>query len=266
MKIGLVYPVNREGVEVVKDDVISVLRSHNIEAVDQVDKDSISNVDFIITIGGDGTVLKAVSYMEERQVPIVGVNLGHLGYLTEVEPVNVKSSLKKLIDKDFKLEGRMILTTSVFRGDSFESKGLTSLNDVVIEKVEPGKTIRFRLLINDNVFESYSADGIVICTPTGSTAYNLSIQGPIVAPNLDAVIITPIAPHLVFDRSLVLDPTAILKLIIEGDRQASLVVDGSVKTVLQAGDSVIIGTKKEHIELVKFHDGEYFIDKLKSKF
>lgn len=266
MNIGLVYPTNRQGVDSLKSEVISALESFQVSVVDQIDDISIADVDFVITIGGDGTVLKAVSYMTGKQVPIMAINLGHLGYLTEVEPVNVLSSIKNLINGEFNLERRMILRAGVRRNQGMEIQGLTALNDVVIEKIEPGKTIRFKLFINEAYFESYSADGIVICTPTGSTAYNLSIQGPIVAPDLDAVVITPIAPHLVFDRSLVLDSSVRLKLEINGDRQASLVVDGSVKSVLQTGDLIEVNTKKEHVELVKFKTGEYFIEKLKSKF
>jgi NAD+ kinase len=270
MKIGIVSPTDQKEVCVLKENIVACLNSKKIDVIDQVGPEDLVDQDFVIAIGGDGTVLKAVSIMSNKQVPIMGVNMGHLGYLTEVEPGLVLKNVEKLLSGNFTLERRMLLGAQIFidRKNSYEEikNGFVALNDVVVEKVEPGKTIRFELEINGLSFENYSADGIIVSTPTGSTAYNFSIRGPIVEPSLDSIIVTPIAPHLVFDRSLVLDPSTELKLINSSDRKASLVIDGKVRGVLEEFDGVKIVTKKEHIELVKFDESEYFIKRLKSKF
>jgi len=198
-------------------------------------------VDLAVSLGGDGTMLRTVALATSRGVPVLGVNLGRLGYLTEVEPSGLEAALGRFVAGDYQIEERMTLVVTVARGGGAPPTprpSYVALNEAVVEKTVPGHTVRLAASIADRPFVTYAADGVLVATPTGSTAYNLSARGPIVSPRLRAIVITPISPHMLFDRPLVLEPDEWIRLEVAGPRPGVLVVDGQTIATLEPGDAV----------------------------
>jgi NAD+ kinase len=207
-----------------------------------------AGADLCLSLGGDGTMLRAVDMVCGEGVPVLGVNVGHLGYLTEVEPADLTSSLERFFAGDYGIEARMTLAIEL------EPSGriATALNDAVVEKAVAGHTIRLAASIDGRPFITYAADGIIVATPTGSTAYNLSARGPIVSPRHRAIIVTPSSAHMLFDRSLVLDAAESIRLEVIDERAANLVVDGRSMGPLGRGEAIICRQGGADARLVTF--------------
>ena len=198
-----------------------------------------SSAGLALCIGGDGTVLRIVELLDGAEVPVIAVNLGLLAYLTEVEPPAMTAALRRYFDGDCSVENRMLLHVEVLRAGSTEPSGTwRALNEAVLEKEESGHTVRLLVNIDDAPFMSYAADGMIIATPTGSTAYSLSARGPVISPQHRAMLLTPVSPHQLFDRSLVLSPDETVSIEVAGHRGVVLTVDGTSVASLGAGDTV----------------------------
>jgi len=208
------------------------------------------DLDFAISLGGDGTMLRTVQLVLERRVPVLGVNFGNLGYLTQVEPSGLSEAFDRLVAREFDIEERMTLLLAVT--SLGEQRTLVALNEVVLEKGAPGHTVHVAVAIKDRPFLTYVADGIIVATPTGSTAYNLSARGPIVSPSLRAIVMTPISPHMLFDRSLVLEPDETVGLELLDGPTAVLSVDGSMLVPVTIDDRVRIGAGPTPARIVRF--------------
>lgn len=224
-------------------------------------------VDVAVAIGGDGTMLRAVRLVAEGDVPVLGINAGQLGYLTETDPADWESALERLLSESYAVDERMLLHVTV-DAPSGAAKDLGPqlvLNEAVLEKCTLGHTARLRVSIGGRFFTSYVADGLIVATPTGSTAYALSARGPIVAPNLWALLLTPVSPHMLFDRTLVLEPTTELRLEVDGGRPANLSVDGQNLVTLADGDAIVCTAAARPARLVSFGQRD-FHGILKSKF
>lgn len=206
-------------------------------------------LEFAVSLGGDGTMLRTVELVLAAGVPVLGVNLGRMGYLTAVEPSGIEQAFDKMLAGEYLVEERMALDVEL----TGSAPGrFTALNDAIVERTGPGHTIRVAVEIAGRPFLTYAADGILVSTPTGSTAHNLSARGPVVSPRLQAMVLTPVAPHMLFDRSLVLEPTEEIRLTLIDDRAAAAVIDGSRVIQLQAGDSVLCRPAAEPARLVSF--------------
>ncbi|TMM15427.1 MAG: NAD(+)/NADH kinase [Actinobacteria bacterium] len=233
------------------------------------------DIDLAVSFGGDGTMLRAVEQASPAGVPVLGVNLGQLGYLTEVEPAGLQAALERFLVGDYGVEERMTLQVALDCASSAEDAGdhrppptrsLLALNEMVVEKpVPPGHSIRLAASIADRPFITYAADGILVATPTGSTAYNLSARGPIVSPHLRALIVTPVSPHMLFDRPLILEPSETFRLELLSGGPAVLVVDGSCVEHLEPGDAVECRAGPHPARLVTFGRRD-FHSILKAKF
>ena len=232
------------------------------------------DIDLAVSFGGDGTMLRAVELASPAGVPVLGVNLGHLGYLTEVEPAGLQTALERFLAGDYGVEERMTLQVTVQCAPEADdedrrprrTRSLLALNEMVVEKpVPPGHSIRLAASIADRPFITYAADGILVATPTGSTAYNLSARGPIVSPHLRALIVTPVSPHMLFDRPLVLGPSETFRLELLSGSPAVLVVDGSCVEHLGNGDAVLCRAGHHPARLVTFGRRD-FHSILKAKF
>jgi len=217
--------------------------------------------DLAVSLGGDGTMLRAVDLVCGAGVPVLGVNIGHLGYLTEVDPHDLRSALSRFFAGEHDIEARMTLEVAI----ESSLTPHTALNEAVLEKTVSGHTVRVAASIDGRPFISYAADGLIVATPTGSTAYNLSARGPIVSPRHRAILLTPASPHMLFDRALVLDPVESIRLEVIGDRPASLVVDGRSLGTLEPGDALRCTAGAADARLVTF-GGRDFHGILKSKF
>jgi NAD+ kinase len=232
-----------------------------VHAEDVVDEMTATLPDLVVSLGGDGTVLRAVQILSGHNVPVLGVNFGTLGYLTSVEPSQLLDVLESLrtgvMPKDARLENRMMLKIHVAQKDGGRHT-LRALNEVVVEKVESGHTVRLEVAIDQSVFATYSADGLIVATPTGSTAYSLSARGPVLSPQHRAMVLTPVSPHMLFDRSLVLDPAEEVSITVRGHRDVTLSVDGLLFVSLKPEDEVRVVSDTAtacflHIGQQRFH-------------
>ncbi len=222
-------------------------------------------LDVAVSLGGDGCMLRAVQLVAAEGVAILGVNLGQLGYLTEIEPAGLLDAVGRLLSGHHEIEERMLLDVQVSRAAGSPDAPMLALNDAVIGKSPTGHTVRIEVAIDDKPFTPYAADAVIVATPTGSTAYNLSARGPIVAPTHQALLLTPVSPHMLFDRTLVLEPTTRLTLTVGAERPATLAVDGRPLDELQPGDSVVCTASEHRARLVTFGPRD-FHQILKAKF
>lgn len=243
--IGLVVNPERDDAIATASSIRSWATSHGIAVVD----DEFSGADVVVSLGGDGTVLRAVQMIADSSAPVLGVNCGTLGYLTTIEPDEVVGILEALrkgtIPADASVDERMLLCVEVSKVDGSRHT-LRGLNEMVVEKVESGHTVRLEVAISGEHFATYSADGLIVATPTGSTAYSLSARGPVVSPAHRALIVTPVSPHMLFDRALVLDPAESVTVTVRGHRAVSLAVDGLQFVGLDPGDTVVV-TADSHV-------------------
>lgn len=228
-----------------------------------------SEADLVLCLGGDGTVLRAVRLLDGSPVPLLGVNLGNLGYLTEVEGDGMPDALERFAKGPqrggWTAEDRMMLSVVATSSDGASLGEWTVLNEAVVEKRRSGNTVRLNLIIDGSAFTSYAADGLIVSTPTGSTAYSLSARGPVVSPRHRAMLVTPVAPHMLFDRSLVLDPSEVVEIEVAGHRSAALVVDGVTVADLEDASRVICKPSSRTASFVRFGELRYH-QILKTKF
>ena len=212
--------------------------------------------DMIISLGGDGTMLASARAVGQHPTPILGINLGGLGFLTEITSNDLDKTLERLKQKDFFIEKRMVLETEVEGLKKFDQY---ALNDVVIDKGEVARLFQMNLYANDEFICSYSADGLIISTPTGSTAYCLAAGGPIINPKTNVIIVTPMCPHTFASRPIVFSENENLKVVVElAHREAVLTIDGQVAFVLKSGSSVLVRKAKHSVNLIKFKERSFY--------
>ena len=221
----------------------------------------------VITIGGDGTLIRAARELLEKKVPLIGINLGTLGYLTEIDKDFVEDALDQLICSDVDVEERMMLKGRILRHGKPVYEDV-ALNDIVYGRISSMNVIRFRILVDGAFLTTYSADGIILATPTGSTAYNLSAGGPIVAPDASLILMTPISPHSLTGRSIVLPDNVVVTIEpIRGRRtnpRAAAAFDGGADLLLEDGDVMEISKAEEVTRILKLsHVG--FLEVLRNK-
>ena len=223
--------------------------------------DSIESADIVISIGGDGTFLKTSRIAEEK--PIIGINTGTLGYLTEINPENIKEALTDLINGNYYIEKRMMLEGEILKSNGEIVKVPESLNEIAISKNSFG-VVRFDAIINGKLINSYTADGILVCTPTGSTAYNLSCGDPIVDPTAHIITLTPIAPHTVINRSIILSDDSVVEIKITELRENTtsyVLYDGKPIEVF-SGDIIRIRKSEKITKIIKL-ENRSFIDNIR---
>jgi NAD+ kinase len=224
----------------------------------------VDEVDVIISLGGDGTMLRAVDTAYEAAVPVLGVNVGQMGYLTEVEPSEFDGALARLVAGDYEVAERMVLEITVESAGPARGRWF-ALNEAVLEKQHVGRLAQVDVEINGSYFTSYAADGVIVATPTGSTAYSFSARGPIVSPRHRCLLLTPVSPHMLFDRALVLAPEETLRFTVRDDRTVVLTADGREVGQLAAGDSVSCTGGSRSARIVTFGPRD-FHQILKAKF
>jgi NAD+ kinase len=214
--------------------------------------------DLIVVMGGDGTMLNAARLVEEQGVPILGVNMGGLGFLTEVTIDQIYPTLERVFAKEFYLDERMMLRARMHRHGEHVAHA-TVLNDVVVSKGTLARMVEIQITVDGRLVTSLRGDGLIVSTPTGSTAYSLSAGGPIIHPSLQAVILTPICPHTLTHRPLLIPSTASLEVTLTSkDEGAMTTFDGQVGVAMTQGDTVVIGTYDHRTKLIRFHDRTYY--------
>jgi NAD+ kinase len=216
----------------------------------------IADLDLLVTLGGDGSILRAGRMASEHQVPVLGVKMGRLGFLAEVEPEEWGDTLPRLLSGDYWLEERMMLYAEYHRGE--ESRGYEALNDVVVSRGSLARIVRLEVHIDGSYLTTYAADGLIVSTATGSTAYAFAAGGPVLPPGLKNILLLPIAPHLSMDRAIVLAQGATVKIVVHTDHQAILTVDGQFEYELQDGDLVTVQASRNISRFVRLQDRTYF--------
>jgi NAD+ kinase len=212
--------------------------------------------ELLISLGGDGTMLASARAVGKNNTPILGINLGGVGFLTEINSDDLQKTLSKLKSGDYIIEKRMVLETEVEGVKRFDQY---ALNDVVIDKGEVARLFLLHLYLKDEFICSYSADGLIISTPTGSTAYSLAAGGPIINPQMNAIIVSPICPHTLASRPIVFSENETLKVLVElSSRHAVLTIDGQVAFDLKSGSSILVRKAKHQVNLVKFRDRSFY--------
>jgi NAD+ kinase len=240
------------------------------------EEDLARGLDVAVSLGGDGTMLRTVDLVAADGVPIIGVNVGQLGYLTEVEPPGLRMALKRFLAGSYEVEERMLLQVTVDApgfgaGEgphlrrAGDGRSFLALNEAVLEKTPMGHTVRLEVSIDGETFTPYAADGLIVATPTGSTAYAFSARGPIVEPTHRCLLMTPVSPHMLFDRSLVLAPSARVRIEVAGDRSATVSVDGHNLGTLSRGDAITCTAASPSARFVTFGPRD-FLRILKLKF
>ena len=212
--------------------------------------------EMLISLGGDGTMLASARAVGEHQIPILGINLGGVGFLTEINSNDLHNTLNKLKQGDYFIERRMVLESEMEGVKRFDQY---ALNDVVIDKGEVARLFLLHLYVKDEFICSYSADGLIISTPTGSTAYSLAAGGPIINPQMNAIIVSPICPHTLASRPIVFSEDETLRVVVElSCREAVLTIDGQVAFGLKSGSSVLVRKAEHSVNLIKFRDRSFY--------
>ena len=275
--VGLViHPARREAAELARKAIAWLTeRGHEV----RVPRDALplglaapagpgdglgEGLDLAISLGGDGTMLRTVDLVSPTGAPVLGVNVGHLGYLNECDPGDLQDALARFFAGEYRVEERMTLAVGSTIGGS-RCKVKVALNEASLERSVPGHTVRMALAIGGAPFTTYAADGLIVSTPTGSTAYNLSVRGPIVSPSLRAMVVRPVSPHQLFDFSLVLAEDEEVRIEVLDGRSATLLVDGQPAGEFAEGDAVTCRGNPRPARLVRFADRN-FHQILKAKF
>lgn len=214
--------------------------------------------DLVLVLGGDGTMLNAARLVEEREVPILGVNMGGLGFLTEVTVDQLYDSLEKIFAEAFLVEERLMLRARIERHGEHVAHS-SVLNDVVVSKGTLARMIEVQISINGQFVTSLRGDGLIISSPTGSTAYSLSSGGPIVNPSVRALLLTPICPHTLTHRPLLVESTAELDVVLASQEDGAMATfDGQVGVALTHGDAVSVHASDHRTKLIRFPDKTYY--------
>ena len=222
-----------------------------------------AGTDCIITIGGDGTLIQTARAVVGHNLPLLGINRGHLGYLTQLtQEKDLEPAMQRLIDGDYTIEDRMMLRSNVYRNGKCIHKNV-ALNEVLLSRYDSLRTIHFSVDVNGTRLNSYSADGLIVATPTGSTAYSLSAGGPIAEPDAKLMIMTPICSHTVNARSIIFSPEDTIRIVPESDKQITA-CDGDEPMELLQGDEIIVKRSRHSAHLIRLSE-ESFLETLREK-
>lgn len=267
MKIAIVGNDRKEHARSYAAYMADYLRARGAEVLvlfeEHVARKQLLDADVLISVGGDGTILRLAGVLAGHEVPILGVNVGHLGYLTEISRrEDIPAAMDALLCGDYRRDCRTMLRGEIVRGGAVVASGL-ALNELVLTRRTGVSVLRFQVLADGTPFNDYLADGLIVSTPTGSTAYNLSAGGPIVSPEAGVFVLMPICAHALNNRGIVLPDSRALEIFVASDNQL-LAFDGEQTTALLLGDSVRILRAKERTVLVKLHR-ESFLKTLKEK-
>ena len=245
------------GTNILLDENIANLLDGNKHPLFSMDKLG-SNFDLVIVVGGDGSLLQVASSLADHDLPVTGINRGTLGFLTDILPGDIESTLQPILDGEFKIESRFLLDLSIGAGEQRQLG--SALNDIVLHPGKAVQMIEFELYIDNEFVYNQASDGLIVATPTGSTAYAMSAGGPIMHPRLDAMVLVPINPHSLSSRPIVIEGNRELTLVV-GDRHnilPQLSCDGSMSHSCSPGDRVTIRKKQKELKILHPADYDYY--------
>ncbi len=221
-------------------------------------EDMVGKIECLLVFGGDGTILSSARTVARSNVPVLGVNFGHLGFLTEIDVPDIECGLESIVRRDYLIEERMMIEAAV-RRNGREIEKHTGLNDAVITKGAFARLIFLRTRVNGDQVGTYPADGIIVSTPTGSTAYSLSAGGPVVTPDLNLMLITPICPHTLWARPIVISPECVVEVELLSDNgEVMLTIDGQHGLGLIKDDIVMIARSPFKVRFIRLKKSNFF--------
>ncbi|KAF0134823.1 MAG: putative sugar kinase [Candidatus Saganbacteria bacterium] len=262
MKIGIIYKEEDAIVAGTAKKVMAELAAAGHKAINITKNHALKGIDFIITFGGDGTILRAARITAKNKIPLLTAHLGGLGILSEISHLEIIGSVELVKSKKYHLDSRMMLDAGVIRNGK-KIKSTPALNDIVIGKSSIARTIKLEAFLKDKSIASYIGDGLIISTATGSTAYNFAVNGPILPPDSKSFILSPICPHRGANRSIILEDSINIK-IVKGE-DLLLTADGQETFYLKKGDVITIGKseyKTNFIRLKEYNIWELLKNKL----
>jgi len=272
MNIGIIPNLKKEAAREITDKMIAWLQERGVGVwllhehailsehaeLGRFEHELAELADCLVVLGGDGTLLNTARVFAPAGIPILGVNLGKLGFLTEIEIPELFWGLSRFLSGQYRLDERMMLKAKVFRGGRFVEEFL-ALNEAVITKGVLARMIRLSVYIDETYVDTYLADGLILATPTGSTAYSLSAGGPLVTPNINTLVMTPICPHTLYMRSLLLPEEGKVKVFVEADHnETMLTIDGQYGYTLQAEDEIVVTKADCATKLVRLSNRNFY--------
>jgi NAD+ kinase len=265
--IALLYNQAKQEACYIAENIIAILEAagirtfrHAVGTEFEAEKslEHLREAELAFVLGGDGTLLGVARQLAPFCIPILGVNVGHLGFLTESEPGDVEEAVRRVIEREYDLETRLMLEVSVYRQGKKIRTGI-GLNDAGITKGSFARMVTIDVHVDDIYVDTFSGDGVLISSPTGSTAYSLSCGGPIVSPHLQVMVVTPICPHTLFSRPFVIDDKQEIRLDVHAaHHDLCLTIDGQVGVRLEPEDTIRVKRSDYHTTLVKWRDREFF--------
>ena len=256
--------IQKLGLQVLLDEgTAELIREHKLEVASR--QNIGRRCDLVIVVGGDGTLLNAARSLAEYGVSLLGVNRGRLGFLTDISPAQIGERLDEILHGKYLSEERLLLRTYIERDGQNISESC-AFNDVVVHKWDVARMIEFRTFINDQYVNTMRSDGLIVATPTGSTAYALSGGGPILHPALQAIVLVPICPHTMSNRPIVVDANSLIRIEVSDRTRspAQITCDGQINLGLVSGDHIIIRKEEKPVRLIHPLDHNYF-DVLRAK-
>jgi NAD+ kinase len=265
-RIGLITNSGVKAIQTTLSEVVEYLSSRDLEIVldkccsDLLGKHNFevneanelgNHCDLVIAIGGDGTMLMASHMLCDFNVPLLGINLGHVGFLADIPADDIANNMDEILSGHYVEDVRFLLWGEVFRDDKCIYEGY-AFNDIVIQKWNVARLVELETYINDAFVHTHRSDGMIVSSPTGSTAYALAGGGPVVHPSLDALLLVPICPHSLTNRPIVVDGNSHIEIVISTKEvdQARLTFDGEIKVVLASGDRIRVKKKDKKIRLI----------------
>lgn len=253
----LIKTIQKAGKKILLDK--NALRNYSGAKDDFEEYDFIKKVDLLFVLGGDGTVLRAVRHLSDLSTPMFGINAGHLGFLSEVQAENLQEVCLFLWNKQYTEDYRMLINIDIYR-KGLLYKNFYALNEIVINQSALARLVELPTYVNDEPVAIYRADGLIIATPTGSTAYSLSAGGPILHPKIEAFVVTPVAPHSFTQKPIILTPEKIIKVIaIDRNREpVAITIDGQICEILEPNDEIIITKHPIKIKFLRLLEENFF--------
>lgn len=263
-RVALVVHEGREAAVAAAADIAVMLADEGLETCRAREGETPPRADLVVSVGGDGTFLRAAHVASLLDAPVLGVKVGRVGFLTEVGPDDAGSLLKAVLTGRARIEERLAVTAESEDGPAIESQW--ALNEIMIEKRARHRLVRLAVWVDGAYVTTFSADGVIVATPTGSTAYSFSARGPIVTPSVDCLVLTPVAAHMVFDRSFVLDARQHVALEVRGDEPGLLSADGRESLELPVGSRIRIRASSRPARLVRRDGAPGFLTLVRDKF
>lgn len=262
--VGFLVHERREAAVQAGEDLARRLRDDGVGTVRLTPDDASTPVDLVVAVGGDGTFLRAAFVASRLRAPVLGVKVGRLGFLTEVEPVDALPLIRDALAGRARIEERLAVVGETEVDGAFPPQW--GMNEIMVEKLARQRLVRLRVEVDGAYVTTFSADGVIVATPTGSTAYSFSARGPIVSPNVPCLVVTPIAAHMVFDRSFVLAADQVVTLEVVGEEPALLSADGRETVEVPVGTRVRIRASNRPARFVRRDDGSAFLPRVREKF